>query len=86
MYLKKYQKIFAVLKNNLLPVDDKRKSLVKITDNTFFYMLMFKFYSVAFYNAYNVWFSGIAFPIWLQNRLISAGLEPVLNYTEKLCK
>ena len=23
------------------------------------------------------------FPIWVQNRLISTGLEPVLNYAEK---
>ena len=25
------------------------------------------------------------FPVWLQNRLIFAGLEPVLSHTEKLC-
>ena len=25
------------------------------------------------------------FPVWLRNRLLSAGLEPVLWYTEKLC-
>ena len=25
------------------------------------------------------------FPVWLRNRLISAGLEPVLIHTEKLC-
>ena len=24
-------------------------------------------------------------PLWLRNRLISAGLEPVLSHTEKLC-
>ena len=24
-------------------------------------------------------------PVWLRNRLISAGLEPVLSHTEKLC-
>ena len=26
-----------------------------------------------------------SFPVWPRNRLITAGLEPVLNYTEKLC-
>ncbi len=26
-----------------------------------------------------------AFPVWLRNRLLSAGLEPVLTQTEKLC-
>ena len=25
------------------------------------------------------------FPVWLQNRLISAGLEPVLIHTERSC-
>ena len=25
-------------------------------------------------------------PIWLRNRLISAGLEPVLSHTKKICK
>ena len=25
------------------------------------------------------------FPVWLQNLLISAGLEPVLSHTENLC-
>ena len=25
------------------------------------------------------------FPVWLQNRLISTGLEPVLSHTEKSC-
>ena len=25
------------------------------------------------------------FPVWLRNRMISAELEPVLSYTEKLC-
>ena len=24
-------------------------------------------------------------PVWLRNRMISAGLEPVPSYTEKLC-
>ena len=27
--------------------------------------------------------SGIHFPEWLRNRLISAGLEPVLSHTEE---
>ena len=27
----------------------------------------------------------IYFPVWLRNRLISAGLEPVLRLTEKSC-
>ena len=27
----------------------------------------------------------IVFPVWLRNRSISAGLEPVLSYTEKSC-
>ncbi len=26
-----------------------------------------------------------AFPVWLQNLLLSTGLEPVLSQTEKLC-
>ncbi len=26
-----------------------------------------------------------SFPIWLRTRLLSAGLEPVLSQTEKLC-
>ena len=25
------------------------------------------------------------FPVWLRNRLLSAGLEPVLSQTEKAC-
>ena len=25
------------------------------------------------------------FPVWLRNRLNSAGLEPVLSHTEKAC-
>ena len=28
---------------------------------------------------------GNNFPVWLQNRLISAGLEPVLSHAEKSC-
>ena len=28
----------------------------------------------------------LQFSIWLRNRLISGGLEPVLSHTEKLCK
>ena len=27
----------------------------------------------------------IYIPVWLQNRLLSAGLDPVLSQTEKLC-
>ncbi len=27
----------------------------------------------------------IDFPVWLRNRLLSAGLEPVLSQTEKAC-
>ena len=27
----------------------------------------------------------ITFPVWLRNRLISAGLEPALSNTEKSC-
>ncbi len=27
----------------------------------------------------------IEFPVWLRNRLLSPGLEPVLRQTEKLC-
>ena len=27
----------------------------------------------------------INFPVWLRNRLLSAGLEPVLSQTEKAC-
>ena len=27
----------------------------------------------------------ISFPVWLPNRLISAGLEPVFSHTEKSC-
>ena len=29
---------------------------------------------------------GTCFPIWLRNRLISDGLEPVLSQTEKSCR
>ena len=29
--------------------------------------------------------NNIFFPVWHQNRLISAGLEPILSHTEKLC-
>ena len=30
-------------------------------------------------------FTGKPFPVWLRNRLISDGLEPVLSQTEKSC-
>ena len=29
--------------------------------------------------------AGKFFPVWLQNQLISTGLEPVLSHTEKSC-
>ncbi len=32
-----------------------------------------------------IWYDIIYFPVWLWNQLQSAGLEPVLSQTEKLC-
>ena len=38
------------------------------------------------YIGYNYQASQVKYlPVWLLNRLISAGLEPILSHTEKLC-
>ena len=66
--------------------EKKRRNIIRQIlqkQHVYFFLANLNYFSL---NSYFQGFStDIHFPVWLRNRLLSAGLEPVLSQTEKAC-